>query len=1068
MPTILFDQVGLPAGTIDRSRDDIVTGAVLTIKAGSVVGTAVFGLLDRPLGSTAVLAGAGLTRTMTPDVTGPYRARVIDDNDGSESIHTFNVVTIPLQLALPASNERANPAANDVENDAADILASETNKDGTFKGWHPGMTAAMLRIEEVIARSQGTGLLSGGLISIDTATTVDITAGTGQIADYTDPLNPIITPVAWAEQLAVTVIGVASNDVTLFAFDADGVLSQILLTALASLDRIDFVIPCVANHTAGVITSAVSKPVTLGYDGHSTQFNFLEDVIGPANVNGNVFSGNGVNLSVDCTGGAIFDVGSNFRVEPKLPDTSTTAPAVAPTVFVLFANATTGSDLHSSTAFLAPGVYQDAPGSTAVVSPNDWTIQRLFRSATDGTIVCGLGQETFNNKSDAVDALFTHSFAEYEPLPSLAFRSLLVVKGNATDLTNIAQAQFFEAPKFRVTGAGGAGAPGASSFLALQDTPNSYSGQALLMPRVNAAENELEFTNVVVSEFLNGVFVGDAAGNYPTLSGIDNTAVGDGSGAGLTTGFANSFFGHGSGIGAFGGAANTGIGDFALATAAGGSLNVGVGAGSGSGAFGSNGVYIGGLTGNDTTSGERQTLVGSDMQARLATQDDVIAIGSLAASNEGQLMVVDPGLNGTFMGASNPGNWPTLSGLKNSCYGENAGGSLTTGGSNTFMGVDSGKFTTSGISNAGFGQFSLGLLSGGGFNSAFGDNAGASLEGGSFNSFFGRKAGSVVLSGVSNLMAGAESGETTTSGSRNVVLGADLDARAATQDDLIAIGSASTSHAGQRMIVDPGLDGVFIGAGNPGNWPAATGLDNNVLGDNAAPNITTAFQLNILGNDTAATLVTGDNVLLWGHGVDVPAASTSDYLSIGDIIFGDLNLGGTRFGGSGAYSSPNVSIDGRNLEMVNGNIDMNLGTIFAVNEVSIEGTTDVRIQMRNTNASVPTDEERWRITANGSGGLNCSSRSNDGTMGADFMTVARDGIDIPQVSFPGDAVQIGSGAAVGVSVSLELSKTDRALLLNRMDSTAEGNLTAVNGMMIYNTTTNKFRGYENGAWADLI
>jgi hypothetical protein len=29
-------------------------------------------------------------------------------------------------------------------------------------------------------------------------------------------------------------------------------------------------------------------------------------------------------------------------------------------------------------------------------------------------------------------------------------------------------------------------------------------------------------------------------------------------------------------------------------------------------------------------------------------------------------------------------------------------------------------------------------------------------------------------------------------------------------------------------------------------------------------------------------------------------------------------------------------------------------------------------------------------------------------------------------------------------------------------------LAAANGMVIYNTTDNKFQGYENGAWANLI
>ncbi len=37
-----------------------------------------------------------------------------------------------------------------------------------------------------------------------------------------------------------------------------------------------------------------------------------------------------------------------------------------------------------------------------------------------------------------------------------------------------------------------------------------------------------------------------------------------------------------------------------------------------------------------------------------------------------------------------------------------------------------------------------------------------------------------------------------------------------------------------------------------------------------------------------------------------------------------------------------------------------------------------------------------------------------------------------------------------------------------MDSTERDALTAENGMVIYNTTTNKFQGYENGAWVNLI
>ena len=42
------------------------------------------------------------------------------------------------------------------------------------------------------------------------------------------------------------------------------------------------------------------------------------------------------------------------------------------------------------------------------------------------------------------------------------------------------------------------------------------------------------------------------------------------------------------------------------------------------------------------------------------------------------------------------------------------------------------------------------------------------------------------------------------------------------------------------------------------------------------------------------------------------------------------------------------------------------------------------------------------------------------------------------------------------------------LLLGNMDQTAINALTGANGMIVYNTSTNKFQGYENGAWANLI
>jgi hypothetical protein len=63
--------------------------------------------------------------------------------------------------------------------------------------------------------------------------------------------------------------------------------------------------------------------------------------------------------------------------------------------------------------------------------------------------------------------------------------------------------------------------------------------------------------------------------------------------------------------------------------------------------------------------------------------------------------------------------------------------------------------------------------------------------------------------------------------------------------------------------------------------------------------------------------------------------------------------------------------------------------------------------------------------------------------------------------------QVGIGGNPATSAVLTLTATDGALLLPRMTTAQQNALTAANGMILYNTTTNKIQGYENGSWVDI-
>ena len=68
--------------------------------------------------------------------------------------------------------------------------------------------------------------------------------------------------------------------------------------------------------------------------------------------------------------------------------------------------------------------------------------------------------------------------------------------------------------------------------------------------------------------------------------------------------------------------------------------------------------------------------------------------------------------------------------------------------------------------------------------------------------------------------------------------------------------------------------------------------------------------------------------------------------------------------------------------------------------------------------------------------------------------------------FVGDV--IGDDSAVIVDASSGAITAQNFVQFGSLTTTERNALTAANGMVIYNTTDNKFQGYENGAWVNLV
>ena len=404
--------------------------------------------------------------------------------------------------------------------------------------------------------------------------------------------------------------------------------------------------------------------------------------------------------------------------------------------------------------------------------------------------------------------------------------------------------------------------------------------------------------------------------------------------------------------------------------------------------------------------------------------------------------------------------------LYNVFLGSGAGNAVTTGHSDTAVGYNSLYSNTTGYANTAVGREALRTNTEGVYNTAIGSNALYSNTTGTSNTAVGYQALYRTTTGVYNTAIGSNALYSNTTGIGNTAVGYEA-LRANTT------GIRNTAVGRYSLLNSTGESNSSLGYWALGS--TTTGIQNTAVGTqagwanvNGSNNVFVGYQVGY------GTLTSGSSNILIGtsSAVTTPAAGTSNWLNVGNTIYGNL-------------STDSIAI---------GSATITTGTTL---DLSIK--TDSMIVPKGTDAQRPTGVAgmvRYNTTSNcleayqgGTPAWACVG-GGDSTLGTStanakpyrsgeintglfspatgVVSVTTLGTERMRVDANG-AVKIGAGA-VSAGAILELSAgtgTGYSSVILPKDTTANRPTTATAGMMRFNTSLNIFEGFNGTDWLPM-
>lgn len=303
-----------------------------------------------------------------------------------------------------------------------------------------------------------TGLISGGILSIDTDTSkFDISSH--ELAFYGEFLA-----VSCPALNAQSVTNIATADITFILIDNTCAITQQTTFPTPQEQRLKAFIGRVNHPNRTTIQSTFNSPNLVTKT--NAQLYDLMDSLGPFNQSGNQITPNGANLSLNRAAGVIYRRGINYAADPENPHEKTFSSATVANLFRSTQNAI-GTTLFTT---LDVANYDNGSGVVAVGGgSSESTNQRVYLLAS-GNLAVQYGQHTYGSLAAAVAAIPNESFVPNENiLSSGVLIGVVSCTKNATAANNDNQCVFSKVSKFDSSGV----SVGSNSVATLQSAYNN-------------------------------------------------------------------------------------------------------------------------------------------------------------------------------------------------------------------------------------------------------------------------------------------------------------------------------------------------------------------------------------------------------------------------------------------------------------------------------------------------------------------------------------------------------------------------------------------------------------------